>query len=206
MDSAVLTKQTKEQEMNTEKMIALLSEVKEKADEVAASVKCISVMQKISAMMPSYGHSWVFYATPVVCGGTTNYTANKEQLVKFVTAKLIALGVTAEDPASAPTIAAKIVALSSAHNDADFVPAAAAVAAGLEFSEDIIQFDQVAPFTIAMHSLENSNLGRVPNLVDFRGSHYRLLDGSWILFRADWGRYPIVSNGKLEEDPIGGHD
>ncbi len=36
--------------MNTEKMIALLSEVKEKAAEVAASGKCISVMQKISAM------------------------------------------------------------------------------------------------------------------------------------------------------------
>ncbi len=148
MDSAVLPKQTKEQEMNTEKMntakmIALLSEVKEKADEA---------------------------------------------------------------PASAPTLAAKIVALSSAHNDADFVPAAAAVEAGLEFPEDIIQFDRVAPFTIAMNSLENSNLGRVPNLVDFRGSHYRLRDGSWILFRADWGRYPIVSSGKPEEDPIGGHD
>ena len=206
MDSAVLTKQTKEQEMNTEKMIALLSEVKEKADEVAASGKCISVMQKISAMTAGNGNGWVFYATPSICGGTANYTATKEQLVEFVTAKLIALGVTAEAPASAPTLAAKIVALSSAHNDADFVPAAAAVAAGLEFSEEITQFDQVAPFTIAMNSLENSNFDRVPNLVDFRGSHYRLLDGSWILFRTGWGRDPIVSNGKLEEDPIGGHD
>ena len=156
--------------MNTEKMIALLGEVKEKAAEVAASGKCIGVMQKISAMMPSYGRSWVFYATPVVCGGTTNYTATKEQLVKFVNAKLIALGVTAEAPASAPTLAAKIVSLSSAHNDADFVPAAAAVAAGLEFSEDIIQFDQVSPFSIAMHSLENRNFDRVPNLVDYRGA------------------------------------
>ena len=129
--------------MNTEKMIALLSEVKEKAAEVAAS---------------------------------------------------------------APTLAAKIVALSSAHNNDSLVPAAAAVEAGLEFPEDIIQFDQVAPFTIAMNSLENSNLDRVPNLVDFRGSHYRLRDGSWILFRTGWGRDPIVSDGKPEEDPIGGHD
>ena len=193
-------------EKNTEKMIALLGEVKEKAAEVAAAGKCISVMQKISAMTAGNGNGWVFYATPSICGGTTNYTANKEQLVKFVTAKLIALGVTEEAPASAPTLAAKIVALSSAHHDADFVPAAAAVAAGLEFSEDIIQFDQVAPFTIAMNSLENSNFDRVPNLVDFRGSHYRLRDGSWILFRTCWGRDPIVSNGKLEEDPIGGHD
>ena len=192
--------------MNTEKMIALLSEVKEKAAEVAASGKCISVMQKISAMMPSYGHSWVFYATPSICGGTTNYIATKEQLVKFVTAKLIALGVTAEAPASAPTLAAKIVALSSAHNNDSFVPSVAAVEAGLEFPEDIIQFDQVAPFTIAMHSLENSNFDRVPNLVDFRGSHYRLRDGSWILFRTGRGRDPIVSDGKPEEDPIGGHD
>ena len=192
--------------MNTEKMIALLSEVKEKAAEVAASGKCISVMQKISAMMPSYGHSWVFYATPVVCGSKTSYTANKEQMLKFVNAKLIALGVTAEAPASAPTLAAKIVALSSAHNNDSFVPVVAAVEAGLEFPEDIIQFDQVAPFTIAMHSLENSNLDRVPSLVDFRGSHYRLRDGSWILFRTCWGRDPIVSNGKPEEDPIGGHD
>ena len=192
--------------MHTEKMIALLGEVKEKAAEVAASGKCIGVMQKISAMMPSYGRSWVFYATPVVCGGTTNYTATKEQLVKFVNAKLIALGVTAEAPASAQTLAAKIVALSSAHNDADFVPAVAAVEAGLEFPEDIIQFDQVAPFTIAMHSLENRNFDRVPGLVDYRGSHYRLRDGSWILFRTGWGRDPIVSDGKPEEDPIGGHD
>ena len=192
--------------MNTEKMMALLGEVKDKAAEVAAAGKCISVMQKISAMTAGNGNGWVFYATPVVCGSKTSYTANKEQMLKFVNAKLIALGVTAEAPASAPTLAAKIVSLSSAHNDADFVPAAAAVAAGLEFSEDIIQFDQVAPFTIAMNSLENSNFDRVPNLVDFRGSHYRLRDGSWILFRTCWGRDPIVSNGKPEEDPIGGHD
>ena len=192
--------------MNTEKMIALLGEVKANADELTSEGKCLIVMQNICSMMPSYGHSWVFYATPVVCGGTTNYTATKEQLVKFVNAKLIALGATSEAPASAPTLAAKIVALSSAHNDADFVPAVAAVAAGLEFPEDIIQFDQVSPFSIAMHSLENRNLDRVPNLVDFRGSHYRLRDGSWILFRTCWGRDPIVSNGKLEEDPIGGHD
>ena len=192
--------------MNTEKMIALLGEVKEKAAEVAAAGKCISVMQKISAMTAGNGNGWVFYATPVVCGSKTSYTANKEQMLKFVNAKLIALGVTSEAPASTPTLAAKIVALSSAHNDAEFVPAVAAVAAGLEFSEEIVQFDQVAPFTIAMHSLESRNLERVPNLVDFRGSHYRLRDGSWILFRTGWGRDPIVSSGKLEEDPIGGHD
>ena len=127
-------------------------------------------------------------------------------MLKFVNAKLIALGVTEEALASAQTLAAKIVALSSAHNNDSFVPAVAAVEAGLEFPEDIIQFGQVAPFTIAMHSLENRNFDRVPNLVDFRGSHYRLRDGSWILFRTGWGRDPIVSNGKLEEDPIGGHD
>ena len=192
--------------MNTEKMIALLVEVKANADELAAEGKCLVVMQKISSMMSSYGRGWVFYATPVICGSKTSYTANKEQMLKFVNAKLIALGVTSEAPASTPTLAAKIVALSSAHNGADFVPAIAAVAAGLEFSEDIIQFDQVAPFTIAMNSLENSNLDRVPNLVDFRGSHYRLRDGSWILFQTCWGRDPIVSNGVPEEDQIGGYD
>ena len=192
--------------MNAEKMIALLAEVKANADELAAEGKCLVVMQKISSMMPNYGHNWVFSATPVICGSKTSYTATKKQMLKFVNAKLIALGVTAEAPASAPTLAAKIVSLSSAHNDADFVPAVAAVAAGLEFPEDIIQFDQVAPFTIAMHSLENRNLDRVPNLVDYRGSHYRLRDGSWILFRTGWGRDPIVSDGVPEEDQIGGYD
>ena len=192
--------------MNTEKMIATLAEVKANADELAAAGKCLIVMQNICSMMSSYGRGWVFYATPVICGSKTSYTANREQMLKFVNAKLIALGVTAEAPASAPTLAAKIVSLSSAHNDADFVPAVAAAETGLEFPEDIIQFDQVAPFTIAMHSLENRNLDRVPNIVDYRGSHYRLRDGSWILFRTYWGRDPIVSNGKLEEDPIGGHD
>ena len=132
---------------------------------------------------------------------------NTEKMIALLRAvEEIALGVTAEAPASAPTLAAKIVSLSSAHNDADFVPAVAAAEAGLEFPEDIIQFDQVALFTIAMHSLENRNLDRAPNIVDYRGSHYRLRDGSWILFRTDWGRDPIVSNGKPEEDQIGGHD
>ena len=192
--------------MNTEKMIALLSEVKANADELTSEGKCLVVMQNICSMMSSYGRGWVFYATPVICDSKTSYTTNKEQMLKFVNAKLIALGVTAEAPASAPTLAAKIVSLSSAHNDADFVPAVAAAEAGLEFPEDIIQFDQVALFTIAMHSLENRNLDRAPNIVDYRGSHYRLRDGSWILFRTVWGMDPIVSNGKTEDDPIGGHD
>ena len=39
--------------MNTEKMIALLGEVKEKAAEVAASGKCISVMQNATPSIAS---------------------------------------------------------------------------------------------------------------------------------------------------------
>lgn len=201
--------------MSNEKMIALLTEIKAKADEFADEGKCLVVMQNICSMMPSYGHSWVFYATPVICGSKTSYTATKEQMLKFVNVKLNFLNPTlsasvvdSDAPAQAKTLAEKVVALSENNGHALFVPASEAVAAGLAFDESIVQEGgDVSPYSIAMRLLLNeSNFDCIPNLVDHRGSHYKLRDGSWILFREWHGRYPAVGDGALEDDPIGGHD
>ena len=93
------------------------------------------------------------------------------------------------------TLAEKIVALSSKYRGKPFVSSSEARELGLEFPDHAENFGFVTPFSLAIHSQESGDGNLMPSLHDERGFHYKMADGSWVLFEEMFGVLPLISNG-----------
>ena len=106
------------------------------------------------------------------------------------------------------TLAQKICAAHEMRNKDGLIEVAVAESFGFDVShiytaqDSGVVFPESLAFSVLAEAKFDGENSIIPNIVDVLGRHYKLKDGSWIMFQHTGGWAPLPSSGSVYDGPV----